>query len=238
MLLSDLFALLSVGELSNLAMSNNGSGLINPTQQPKLVAYANDGLLRLYSRFVLKENDVLIQLYEHITFYHLIPKFAENYVHIPGADGHNELIRYLLDSPMEPFTDELIKVTSIYDQFGEELPLNDEEKRNSCFTPQAKLLQVPNPIQDRCLNVRYQQRHEKLLGKLDQYISLPDVLEGALTAYIAYKVFSHMNTADSNSKAQEFSGTFESICTEATDRDLVSSSISQSNTRFSRGGWH
>lgn len=232
---SELFSMLSTGELSNLSMSSNGSGTIILAQQPKLINYTNQALLRLYSRFVLKENDVLIQLYEFITFYHLIPKFSLSYV--PTGSSDNEPIRYLIDSSAEPFPDELLKVLSVYDSFGRKLPLNDDEKHTSLFTPQVKLLQVPNPIEETFLSVRYQQSHPKLLGNLDQNISCPEILLGALTSYIAYKVFSHMNSADSNAKAQEFNQTYESICNEATDRDLVNSSISQSNTRFARGGW-
>lgn len=235
MLVSDLFTALSIGELTNLSMSGNGSGSIIESQQPKVLNYANEALLRLYSRFPLKENDVLVQLYEHITFYHLIPRFALQ--HVPASDEFDEPIRYLLDLPHEPFKDELLKVLTIYDGKGREVPLNDEEKHNSLFTPQAKVLQVPKPLDETFLSVRYQQRHRPLTGDLKQHVVCPEVLLGALTSYIAYKVFSHMNTADSNQKAQEFLSMYEAVCVEATDRDLVSSSISQSNTRFARGGW-
>jgi hypothetical protein len=235
MLVSDLFTALSIGELTNLSMSGNGSGTIITAQQPKIIRYANEALLALYARFPLKENDVLVQLYEHITFYHLIPRFALQYA---TPDGEfNEPIRYLLDLPQEPFRDEVLKVVAIYDGKGKQLPLNDEEKHDSLFTPQAKVLQVPNPLDETFINVRYQQRHRPLTGDVDQYVACPEVLLGALTSYIAYKVFSHMNTADSNAKAQEFMGTYEALCNEATDRDLVSTSISQSNTRFCKGGW-
>lgn len=235
MLVSDLFTALSIGELTNLSMSGNGSGTIIESQRPKIINYSNEALLRLYARFLLKENDVLVQLYEHITFYHLLPRFALNYATPTGE--FDEPIRYLLDLPQEPFKDEVLKVLTIYDGKGRELPLNDEEKHNSLFTPQAKVVQVPKPLDETFINVRYQQRHQVLTGDLNQSVDCPEVLLGALTAYIAYKVFSHMNTADSNAKAQEFMGIYEAVCTEATDRDLVSSSISQSNTRFARGGW-
>jgi len=235
MLLNDVFTALSVGELSNLAMSNNGNGTINPLSQPKLVTYANEALLRLYTRFVLKETDVLVQLYEHITFYHLLPKFSVSYT--PTGPTDDQPIRYLLDNATEPFEDDLIKVLSVYNSFGQQLPLNDEEKHNSVFTPKGKLLQVPAPQNETYLSVRYQQRHLKLTGNLEENVYLPDILFVALTAYIAYKVFSHMNTPASNAKAVEFNTAYEEVCNEVVDRDLVSSSISQSNTRFAKGGW-
>jgi len=230
-----LFEMLSYGELSNLSMSGDGSGEILPAMQPKLVHYTNEALLKLYGRFLLKENDVLVQLYEHITFYHLIPRFSLCFV--PTLEAEEEHIRYLLDLAHEPFRDEVIKVISVFDNLGKELPLNDEEQHHSVFTPQAKVLQVPNPIGDLIYNVRYQQRHPKLSGELGENIECPDVLLGALTSYIAYKVYSHMNSAESSAKAQEFMATYELNCNDAVDRDLVNGSISQTNVRFERGGW-
>jgi hypothetical protein len=105
------------------------------------------------------------------------------------------------------------------------------------FTPQTKTLQVPSPIDDRGLTVKYQQRHAKLQGELGETIECPDVLWPALTSYVAYKVFSHMNSVESSMKAQEFMATYESTCNDATTQDLVNSSISQANSRFHRGGW-
>lgn len=229
----ELFDQLATGELQNLSIAEGGS--ISVAARPKLFRYLNQGLMELYSRFVLKENDCIVQLYDHITFYHLVPRFAVNYT--PEGEADTEVIRYIIDLPNEPFKDEVIKVTAISDSTGAELTLNDELDRYSVFTPQAKMLQVSNPNSGRFLSVRYQQRHPKLQGDLGELIECPDVLVEPLTSFVAYKVFSHMNSADSNAKSQEFLAMFERGCNEAVDRDLVSSSVSQINTRFAQGGW-
>jgi hypothetical protein len=240
MLVSELFKKLSVGELSNLAMSGNGngtpmgSGTILAASQPKLINYANEALLKLYSRFVLKENDVLIVLYDYITFYHLLPQFSLCYSG-PIITGNS--VKYILDSPGEQFQDDVIKILTVYNNIGRKLALNDDTDPWSVFTPQAKVLQITSPEHWKMLNVRYQQRHSPLHGDLDQIIEAPEIIWGALTAYIAYKVFSHMNTAESTAKSQEFEATYEKTCIEIVDGDLVNSSISQTNTRFHKGGW-
>lgn len=231
--LQELFDMLATGELQNLSLAEGGK--IATEARPKLTRYTNEALLELYSKFVLKENDMLIQLHEHITFYHLIPRFAVNYT--PEGEVDDEPIRYILDLPKEKFEDELIRVLAVTDTNGLEVPLNNEEERFSVFTPQAKILQVPNPVQDKCLNVRYQQRHTKLQGELEERVECPDVLLVALTSYIAFKVFSHMNSAESTAKAGEFMQAYEAACNGVVDRDLVNSSTSQTNTRFERGGW-
>ena len=68
-------------------------------------------------------------------------------------------------------------------------------------------------------------------------IELPDVLVGALTAFIAYKVYSFMNTAEATGKALEHKARYEEICQGAIDEDLVATSISTTNNRFAKRGW-
>lgn len=233
MTLQDLFNMLAQGELTNLPMAASGS--IDPGSYVKLTNYTNEALLKLYTRFVLKEDDLMLELYDHITNYHLIPRFAANY-NAPSA-SQNEPIRYILDLPGEPFCDELIKVRRVFTIEGIELSLNDDAALFGVFTPRIKMLQVPNPVLGMVLNVVYQRKHPFLKGELSDEIECPDVLQDALTSFVAYKVFSHMNSTDSSAKSQEFMATYESICNEIVDRDLVNSSISQSNTRFSAGGW-
>lgn len=243
MVISDLFAMLSYGELSNLAMSNDGNGTIIASSQPKIVQYANEALLRLYSRFVLKENDLIIEMQEWITFYHLTPPYAVTYT--PPAGTASQPVRYIMDIPSQPFLGDVIKVMAVFDSEGENLPLNDDAQMFSVFTPQVNVLQVPQPVYRhsssvsgvRYITVLYQARHAKLLGDLQEEICIPDIILGAFTSYIAYKVFSHMNTTDSTAKAQEYLGMYESICADVTDRDLVNSSISTSNESFHERGW-
>lgn len=236
MLFGDLCTQLAFGELGNLsAISDAVAGTIKTPALPKITNYTNEALLKLYSRFVLKENDLLLQLYPHITYYHLIPRFAVSYT--PTGSVDNEPIRYILDTNYEPFADELLKVLSIHDMDGCKVPLNDENDDRSVFSPQDKLLQVPNPEDNTYLNLRFQQRHTKIQAVLSEEIVVPDVLMTALTSYIAYKTFSHMNSDNSTAKAQEFLALYERECDAVVANDLVGSSVSQTNSRFDRGGW-
>lgn len=239
MILSDLYSLLSYGELTNLSMAQdsngNSTGTIATLSRPKIVAYTNEALLKIYSRFPLRTNDVLLQLYGHITFYRLVPKFATNYTPVGASD--DEFIRYILDQPMEPFQDEVIKVTEVFDTHGRKLALNDSGNRRSVFTPEVKMLQVPDPWDDHFLSVKYQQRHSIIQGDLSDAIYCPDVLVPALTSYIAYKVFDHMGSQDGTSKAQSFLSLYESTCLEMIEQEVINLSTSQTSVRFGRGGW-
>lgn len=256
--LKELFTQLSYGELSNLAIANNGSGEIQEAAKPRIVNYANEALLRLYSRFVLKENDVIVKMLPGVTFYHLLTRYAEQ-----SADPANlEITPYILDLSREKFEEDVIKILSIYDNDGCLRPLNDDNGWNSLYTPQHNTVQNPLPKVGEVLSIHYQAKHAKLIydGAVitnpgpttdgnggngnsvsiqgtPQTIFLPDVLYGALTSYIAYKVFSHMGTPDSSAKAQEHMSMYEGICAEIIDRDLVNSSVAGTNVKFWERGF-
>ena len=230
---SDLFTRLSFGELSNTAMAISGSGGILEQNQPKIINYANEALVRLYSKFNLREKDVLIEMVEHITNYHLVSRFAET-----KYDPSVEPYAYIKDLPLEPFEDDVIKILSVYDSFGCKLSLNDPECEASVFTPQANVLQVPQPVKGAALSVHYQARHPNLSeSRQDEEIQLPLVLEEALTAYIAYKVYTHMNTQEAIATGQGHFMMYQATVDSVIEADTVNTSVSASNSRFHKRGW-
>ena len=77
MLLSDILDKLAKGELSNLSLADGGS--IKETEVSKIVGYVNEGLLRLHSTFVLRQDNVLIEMHEGIYTYELKPEYAMSY---------------------------------------------------------------------------------------------------------------------------------------------------------------
>lgn len=229
----DLFRLLSYGELSNTSIGVDGSGTIDEKHYGKIVSYANEALLRLYSRFALRECDVIVEMVEHITNYHLSSKFAET-----QYNPVDTRYPYIKDLPNEPFNNDVIKILSVYASDGTKLPLNDVECSASVFTPQANVLQVPEPQAGVALSVHYQARHPELhADRLSDQIYLPDVLVGALTAFIAYKTYSHMNTQESTAKGQEHLATYEFVVSSVAESDTASTSVSSTNTRFTLRGW-
>lgn len=233
--LNQLFTDLALGELSNLSMTENNT--IIPEKRPQITTYTNEALLALYSRFVLKENDLLIEMREGVTNYHLLKRYARSQYDESNPPDRWHL-PYILDTIAEPFPEDVIKILAVHNSFGMKLPLNDLENCLSVFSPQSKLLQVPFPIPGQALAVEYQARHT-ILNHCDcgDEIYLPDVLHGALRAYIASKVFMHMNTQENTAKGQEHSLVYETACAEAVEKDLVSSSSSTTNVRFEKRGW-
>lgn len=231
MTLEELFSKLSRGELSNLAMSSEGSGEIVENKTEQLINYTNEGLLKLYSRFILKESELMIEQQAHITQYHMLPKYTQ-------SNGSSKVIRYILDLHCAPFTGDLIKILRVFDLTGCERPMNDEESYNSVYTPQPHVLQVPYPIQGEPLSVSYQAKHKILsVADMDDVIDIPSTLEIPLQNYVAYKVFCHMNGQENIAKGQEFLSSYEADCMEIENKDLLNGTKANTPTRFNRRGW-
>jgi hypothetical protein len=231
--IQQLFADLSFGELSSLTLAQEGAGLITDAGKERVIRFANEGLLKLHSRFILRQNDVIIEMVEWITSYHLLLKFAQSQ---QGVSTQRHL--YIQDLFEEPFQEDVIKIQNVFDSDGCELPLNDEGSDASVFTPQINVLQVPHPVAGKALSVVYQAKHPTLtLADLNQEIELPDVLMPALRAWIAWRTFGQVNTQESLGIAAGHQASYEATCNEVIINDLVGTSQSQTNNRFQRNGW-
>jgi hypothetical protein len=231
MQLNDLFNMLAYGELSNHHMASAGDGTLALAKQPQIVHYANEALVRLYTKFILKEKDCVVELQEGISIYRLSPEYSMSAFDNSLADAP-----YIQDTVDVPFQDDVLKVLAVYSNHGGHRPLNDSNNCWSVNTPTVKTLQVNFARTAEVLAVSYQAKHPTLDGT-NQEIELPATLLGALTAFIAYKVYFNMNTPESQTISQGHLAMFNNICADATEADALNLSISGVNTRFNLGGW-
>jgi hypothetical protein len=233
MLLTELFQSLSFGHLSNLSIGKNGSGDIAEEGKGKVIRYTNQALLRLYSRFVLSEKQVIIELMEGITTYYLLKRFAQfRCDDTPTTDP-----LYIADL-LDPFQEDVIKVLQAFNSLGKEMSLNDESDRWSLFTPAPNQVQVPIILNCASISLSYQAKHPKLkFGVESQQIILPETLHDALEHYVAYGIYSAMNGQENTAKAEEHLGIYESICKEVESMDLVNQSKSNTTIAFHERGW-
>jgi hypothetical protein len=227
---------LSYGPLSNLSISNEGDGTIIETKQPALVGYLNEALLHLFTRFDLLEKEIILEQVEGRSRYPLNSAYAVSTAADNPLNPH-----YIIDTIAIPFTDDLLKILSVW-KAGTcdpiRLPLNDDNSDDSLFTPKSDLLQVPKPIAGEPLYLIYQARHPVLSHTdLNTTIDLPVVFEEALLSYVAHKVYFYMNGQEHARKAAEHLATYESICNEVKEYDLVSSSLSFTNAKFQDRGF-
>lgn len=69
MKLSEVFEQLSAGELSQLSLGGAEAGQIDPSNYAKVIAHLNLGLTALYTRFALKEAELIIPLETDVLTY-------------------------------------------------------------------------------------------------------------------------------------------------------------------------
>lgn len=225
---------LANGRLSNTNLIEDNNGLtIKLSHRTKVVDAINEGLIRLYTRFILNQKDVVISLRDHITSYRLNSLYSETLYPQDGVE-----IPYILDLPGEVFVNDVLKVLFVYDNDGCELPLNDVTNCKSVFTPKYDVVQVPEPVTGKLINVVYQSKHILLsVGDPLEEIVLPEPLYGALEAYVAHLLFADINSDDAKVKSDKQLARFEQICAEVASTDIASSTTVQTNIKFQNRGW-
>lgn len=232
MTLQELFKRLSYGPLSNLNLANDGNGTILDAKKPSIVEFTNEALVRLFTRFVLLEKEVILQMQEDVSFYE---------IKLANALSQAGTYQYVRDSVAEPFDEDILRIQAVYDAAGTKLTLNDPSLPYSLFTPKQDTLQVVKPIAGQPLYVTYQARHPILSLETPivdtQVIDVPLVLEEALLSYISANVYGAMNGQENQASSATHMNTFNSICAEIVDRDILSNSTSTRGCKLSDRGF-
>ncbi len=146
---------LANGQLVNLSMSDTGH--IRLADQPRVINCMNMALLRLFTLLKLRENETTIICHTHITDYKLDSKYS--IMHGDPAIPY----RYIFD-PFHKFSNDVIKVISVFDDEGRDRPLNNYRNPFAVFTPNPTTIQIPVVVQDEPITVRYQATHPKLVN--------------------------------------------------------------------------
>ena len=231
MKVSDLFQDLSLQELSNLSLSGEGSGEIEFSKQNMIVGYTNAALLRLHTRFFLKENFITLEMVEDVTDYKLTSEHAVSNTTVGPT-------KYIIDSDCCIFDDDILKIMRVVDDCGRVYQINDSDSCNIVTTPKPDVLRIMRPMAGRKMTIFYQAKHDKLeFGVLNAEIDIPDVLHEALRSYIAHLTFNNMNGQENAARAQIHLNKYDSICQEIRDMDLMNARASMTTHKFHDRGW-
>jgi len=225
---------LSWGELSNLHLGLDGVGAIDPAKVPLLVSIINDGLVQMYSQFMLKEGNVLVELKDNITYYVLDSKYAES-----SYDPLVVAYPYIKDTVENPFKDDVLKILEVIDQDGTHYPINNHDHPNGVFiTDKLNVLQVPKPRDGVGLGIRYQAAHERLdADDLEGELSLPLPLRAALKYYIASHIYRNMNKEESLRTSSIYEAKYKELLASVTITDSLSVSEVRAADKFTTRGW-
>lgn len=230
---------LTRGALRNTALSVLRTGVVNHSEEfEQVCTMIDEGLMRLYSRFIIKERHVFIEMQVGVTFYHLKSTYS-----VTGADRTRVPRPYIMDLPNEPFLEDVIKVLNVFDGFGIQRPLNDQSKPSGLFTPQANVIQNMYPRDLEVLSVAYQASPLSVLvpggsgWRDDTEFYLPECLIPALSSYVSYLYHQGVGTTESTATAMTQFQMYDEVCKEVERMDLVNQSMSCTNVRFSQNGW-
>lgn len=231
--IEELFCRLAHGTLQNTSLVTE-EGELDKDKKSLVMIAVNEALVRLHSRFILKEASIIVEMQEGRTNYPLLKKYA-----VQSYNPEEVPCPFIMDLSGDAFDEDVIKVLTVYDNFGNERTLNDRDDCWSIFTPRPYVIQNNRPRHREALNVTYQQRHSKVTcdDTGDGLIDIPDVLDSALDSYIAYRCFAGINTQEAKATAADMLGHYNSVCDEVIAQDLVSSSKSNTNKRFKNHGW-
>jgi hypothetical protein len=236
MKLSEFLELLQYGELANLSMSGGIGDTkgIRVNDYPAIISHINLALTDLHTKFSLNEREVTIQQRETITDYILDSKFA-----ISNSDS-TEPSKYILDSIYNKFTDDILRVNAVYDEIGEELPVNDENRVMSVFLSSPKVLQIPYPNNENLIVVSYRANHAKLstqVPDLDAEIELPAFAVEALLSYVASRVHAQRTNQEAIGLSVNLMAKYHMLCDQISLRNMLHTGDSNSNIKLGGNGW-
>lgn len=235
--LQTIFNDLSHGEFSQLQIGGftpmEFESEPDPRQYAQLISHVNAGLRSIYSKFWLASDEIILDLYEQIEIYRLLPRYAQSNV------ASVEPIKYIRDTVEKPFKDNVLKVEMIYNEIGELLPLNDPTDEFSYYTPQWNSIQVQWPNDANAIAVMYRAAHENIVYTGDLIasevdIDIPAQLYSALLYFIASRF--HSGAGLEPNESAQFFERYQVECAEV-ERAGLFIQPEQNNWRFDNYGW-
>ena len=246
MKLSEIFAHLSSGELSQLSIGGGTSGEISEINQGRVVSHLNLGLMALYTRFLLKERRVRVALQPDRLIYPLSRLYAAS------NTASLEPVKFIWDNSTDPFLDDVLKIEQVFSAAGSEMPLNGRTQY-TLTTPTSSSLSVPQEIVDQspelpeCLKttwimVAYRASHPIIDTQAGTYdpesyeVELPYSHLMALLYFVASRTHNPIGMINEFHSGNSYAAKYEAECQRLELANVRIDSISQEN-KLERNGW-
>lgn len=247
MKLIEIFNQLTFGELSQINLGGVADGEINESNYRAIIPHINLGLTALYKRFLLKENELVLDLQDNQTSYLLSSRFAVN------GKRSKEAVRYIIDAPTTPFIDDILKVEKILTDTGYEMWLNNHGNAYSCHMTSALVLRVPQAVVNNVMSLPSELRTEHLTvvyhanhpyldvdaGTFDpttMEIELPVSHTQALLYFVASRVNNPIGMTNEFNAGNNYAAKYEQECRQLETEGME---VDQGATysRADRNGW-
>ena len=224
---------LARGKLSNLAICERGT--IKPPEIPKVVDAINESLERIYSALPIKEKSVLVEVCESRTEY---PLTSEHSLRNCKGDIYDSYDYYIKDCDALPFLDDVMTITQVWDDEGNQRALNDPQDPWSIYTPEPATIAFNYAPFPGVLNVVYRAQHKLLTpSNLTDKLDLPNHLIGALVSYSAYLIHSNINSEIAVQNAQKYFSEYQAIINSAINNGTLNTDSVDNGSKFQKRGW-
>lgn len=234
MLLQEVFDYLTYGELSQFFAGGLEDGGVQSSSYPKIIHNINMGLTELYKDLPLSTREVYLQLYDHIATYTLHSDYAES------NTGSVQPYKYILDSVYEPFIDNILILDSVFNEAGEEYPINESGQTYSVFTPSYNTIQVPFADSANTLSLVYRAAPTKVqiigVNPATADVPIPPQLLPALISYVAHKLHAASNSVEEANLAGMFYNKYKQQVAEVKLLGLIQTETAINN-KFWSNGW-
>ena len=202
MFLSEVFDYLTYGELAGLSLGGLGKGGIQPIDYPKIINNINLGLIEIYTEFPVRTAQVNLQLHEHIGLYTLHTDFAQT------NTASTETYKYINDSTDNPFFNDILVIDNVFNEAGDEYPINEIKEEFSVFTPTYNTIQVPFSEDTNTVDIIYRGSPSLLATEAvtltTTWVPIPYNLLSCLISYTLHKIHSSIGSGDSNEAGMYF----------------------------------
>ena len=235
--LKQLFKNLAFSELANISIGDATTGAIDPNNYERLTTGVRLGLTALHQRFLIRAESVVIRNYPQIGRYYLATKYARS------NTESLELIKYIEDTGIRPFTDNVLKIDQVFDEVGREFELNVTTASDPIFTPEYNCIAMTPVVGNALWTVVYRADHTPFTVDADTDLStielaIPPQYVEPLQAYTASRVLGGMghSSLEGRSDGDALMLRYEALCSRMETQNLDIDD-NDTHTRLEDNGW-
>lgn len=247
MKLTEVFTYLATGELSKVFLAETGGrDVVADDKQRPLAQSIQLGLTALHKRFSLKNKQLTLQLQNGKADYELHSRFLV-------SSTSTEPVKYIEDSPLYPFKDDILDVTAVFTNEGYDYPLNIRNDRYSAYFVNGKNLVIPKELvtdyidlpehfKTGKLKVDYRANHPSIIPRVGPInadrteIDLPMSHLQALLYFVASRQTNPMGMVNEFNSGNNWYQKYELECRQLENEGL-GLNVDLSHNRFQRNGW-
>lgn len=237
MTLQDVYDYLLTGELSQVFMGEKDDfDCVSAESLKKLWSSVDLALTALYTRFLLEEKTLTLELTEAQRRYLIDVRYAKS-----NTDS-DAPVKYIADLDM-PYQSDLLRIEQVFDPEGEEQTLNVENEPCAFMTPNHRTLVVPTDYTEDSVTLHYRANHPKVERNLAE--SSPDLVEielptthlQALMYYVAARTVTPVGMTSEFHDGNNYWALYENTCAGLEARNFTVDLERSTANRFKQNGW-